>query len=60
MDLVVDPDLSTFTWKDEDEYAHVRRLGIVTDTERRAVEAARAQALSMIGERSGPFADAST
>ncbi|MFF0201263.1 DUF402 domain-containing protein [Streptomyces sp. NPDC005017] len=58
VDLVVDPDLSTFTWKDEDEYSHVRRLGIVTDTEHRAVDAARAQALSMIEERSGPFADA--
>ncbi|MFE2094186.1 hypothetical protein [Streptomyces sp. NPDC059460] len=30
-DLVIDPDLSTVTWKDEDEYAHVWCLGIVTD-----------------------------
>ncbi|WP_406099747.1 DUF402 domain-containing protein [Streptomyces sp. NBC_01013] len=58
VDLVVDPDLSTLTWKDEDEYAHVRRLGIVTDTEHRAVELARAQVLALLDDRAGPFADA--
>ncbi|WP_247745635.1 hypothetical protein [Streptomyces oryzae] len=39
------------------EYAHVRRLGIVTDTEHQAVDAARDQALAMLTERTGPFAD---
>jgi hypothetical protein len=58
VDLVVDPDLTTLTWKDEDEYAHVRRLGIVTDTEHQAVDVARTQVLAMIEDRSGPFADA--
>jgi hypothetical protein len=58
VDLVVDLDLTRLTWKDEDEYAHVRRLGIVTDTEHQAVDAARDQVLAMIEERSGPFADA--
>ncbi|MFJ9469345.1 DUF402 domain-containing protein [Streptomyces caniferus] len=57
VDLVVDPDLSSWQWKDEDEYAHVRRLGIVTDTEHRTVDMARAQVLAMIEERSRPFAD---
>ena len=57
VDLVVDADLTRWQWKDEDEYAHVRRLGIVTDIEHRAVAAARDQALAMIEERSGPFAD---
>jgi hypothetical protein len=58
VDLVVDPDLSRWQWKDEDEYAHARRLGIVTDSEHQVVDDARARALTMIGERSGPFADA--
>ncbi|MFC8826992.1 DUF402 domain-containing protein [Streptomyces sp. NPDC057137] len=58
VDLVVAPDLSTLQWKDEDEYAHVRRLGIVTDTEHRAVELARAQVLAMLEQREGPFAEA--
>ncbi|MEU4272938.1 DUF402 domain-containing protein [Streptomyces sp. NPDC026092] len=33
VDLVVTPDLTRWEWKDEDDYAHVRRLGIVSDTE---------------------------
>jgi hypothetical protein len=44
-------------WKDEDEYAHVRRLGIITGTEHQAVDDARAQVLAMIAQRSGPFGD---
>lgn len=58
VDLVIDPDLSTLTWKDEDEYAHVRRLGIFTDTEHQAVELARDEALALIADRAGPFAEA--
>lgn len=58
VDLVVDPDLTRWEWKDEDEYAHVRRLGIVTDTEHQAVEAARAEVLAMLTERTGLFVEA--
>jgi hypothetical protein len=58
VDLLIDPDLTRWQWKDEDEYAHVRRLGIVSDTEHQAVDAARAQVLAMLAERSGVFADA--
>ncbi|WP_063729254.1 DUF402 domain-containing protein [Streptomyces sp. RTd22] len=58
VDLVIDPDLSKLRWKDEDEYAHVRRLGVVSDTEHQAVELARAQVLAMLEDRAGPFADA--
>ncbi|MER8098136.1 DUF402 domain-containing protein [Streptomyces goshikiensis] len=58
VDLVIDPDLSTWTWKEEDEYAHVRRLGIVSDSEHQAVDLARTQVLAMLEERAGPFADA--
>lgn len=58
VDLVIDPDLGRWHWKDEDEYAHVRRLGIITDLEHRAVEDARGQILGMLAEGSGPFADA--
>ncbi|MDR3079767.1 MAG: DUF402 domain-containing protein [Streptomyces sp.] len=55
VDLVISPDLSTRTWKDEDEYAHVRRLGIVTDAEHQEVEHARELALAMIDARTSPF-----
>ncbi|MFG1805294.1 DUF402 domain-containing protein [Streptomyces sp. NPDC049040] len=56
VDLVVAPDLSRWEWKDEDEYAHGRRLGVVDDTDHLALEAARGQVLAMIGEQAGPFA----
>ncbi|MEU8622705.1 DUF402 domain-containing protein [Streptomyces sp. NPDC048623] len=58
VDLVVTPDLTHWEWKDEDEYAHVRRLGIVTDTEHQAVDDARAEVLAMLAERAGLFAHA--
>ena len=54
VDLVVGPDLS-WAWKDEDEYAHGRRMGLVTDAEHREVEAARELAVAMIEGRDGPF-----
>ncbi|MEW2709540.1 hypothetical protein AB0948_31810 [Streptomyces koyangensis] len=39
VDLVVAPDLTGWEWRDEDEYAHGRRLGIVSETEHWAVDA---------------------
>ncbi|WP_421110342.1 DUF402 domain-containing protein [Streptomyces sp. NEAU-S77] len=56
VDLVIDSNLSALRWKDEDEYAHVRRLGVVSDTEHQAVELARTQVLAMLEDRAGPFA----
>ncbi|MEU9456472.1 DUF402 domain-containing protein [Streptomyces sp. NPDC048277] len=56
LDLVVAPDLSRWEWKDEDEYAHGRRLGVVGEAEHRAVELARGQAVALIEEGAGPFA----
>jgi hypothetical protein len=56
LDLAVTPDLSRWQWKDTDEYAQGRRLGVVSDTDHRAVEEARAQVLAMIEEAAGPFA----
>ncbi|MEU0629289.1 DUF402 domain-containing protein [Streptomyces sp. NPDC005989] len=38
VDLVVTPDLTRWGWKDEDEYAHERRLGIVSGAEYQAVD----------------------
>ncbi|MBY8882821.1 DUF402 domain-containing protein [Actinacidiphila acidipaludis] len=56
VDLVVAPDLSRWDWKDEDEYAHGRRLGVVSETDHRAVRSAREEAVALIESRSGPFA----
>ncbi|GAA3772682.1 DUF402 domain-containing protein [Streptomyces coacervatus] len=56
LDLVIEPDLSRWTWKDEDEYAHGRRLGVVSEADHRAVQMAREEATAMIVEGTGPFA----
>jgi predicted RNA-binding protein associated with RNAse of E/G family len=56
LDLVVDPD-GGWRWKDEDEYAHCRRLGLVTDAEHAAVGRAREEALDLVRRRAGVFAE---
>ncbi|WP_050993706.1 DUF402 domain-containing protein [Streptomyces violaceusniger] len=58
IDLLIASDLSSWQWKDEDEYAHVRRMGIVSDIEHQAVDLARTQALAMLQARAGLFVDA--
>jgi hypothetical protein len=50
-------DLSAYRWKDEDEYAQGRRLGLISDALHQRVDAARQQAISLIECRQGPFAD---
>ncbi|MFF5303016.1 DUF402 domain-containing protein [Streptomyces sp. NPDC013161] len=56
LDLVVAPDLSRWDWKDEDEYAHGRRLGVVSEADHLAVEKARDEVVAMIEGSAGPFA----
>ena len=55
LDLEVDPDGSWY-WKDEDEYEQSRRLGLISDTEHKAVQEARGQALALLEARGGLFA----
>jgi len=57
VDLVVEADLSGYRWKDEDEYAHGRRLGLIDDALHQRVDAARQQVVSLVESRQGPFAD---
>lgn len=56
IDLVVAPDLSSWSWKDEDEYAQGRRLGLIGDAEHRRIEQARLRAVALIESRGGPLA----
>jgi predicted RNA-binding protein associated with RNAse of E/G family len=55
LDLVVAPDRS-WRWKDLDEYDQGRKLGLISDAEHKAVQAARSQAVALVKERSGLFA----
>jgi Protein of unknown function (DUF402) len=54
IDLVFYPD-GTYRWKDEDEYAQARRLGLVTDAQHAEIERAKGQAFAMFEQRTGPF-----
>ena len=56
LDLVIQPD-GTRGWKDEDEYAHHLRLGLITDTEHAAVQAAREEAVALVETRGDMFAE---
>lgn len=55
VDIVVRPDL-TWSWKDEGEYEHACRLGLIPETDQAAVRAARDEAIGLIEGRTGPFA----
>lgn len=57
LDLVADADLRRWFWKDEDEYAQGRRLGLVTDADHRRVQPARERAVALLETRGGPFSD---
>jgi hypothetical protein len=57
LDLVATPDLSSWWWKDEAEYAHARRLGVVSDAEHARVDQARGEALAMMEQAAGPFSN---
>jgi hypothetical protein len=56
IDLVVGADGEP-RWKDEDEYAHARRVGFITDEQDRHLAGARDRALAMVEQWAGPFAD---
>jgi predicted RNA-binding protein associated with RNAse of E/G family len=56
LDLVVEPD-GAWHWKDEDEYAQCRRLGVITDAEHAAVARAREQAVALVEARAGVFGE---
>jgi hypothetical protein len=56
LDLVVEPD-GKYTWKDEDEYRHARRLRVVRDADHIRVLQAREEVVELLERRQGPFAD---
>ncbi|MEV0717780.1 DUF402 domain-containing protein [Asanoa sp. NPDC050611] len=57
VDLVLSADLAEVTWKDEDEYADGRRLGLIDSATHARVSLARDRALNMARTGVGPFAD---
>jgi protein associated with RNAse G/E len=55
LDLVVEPGLSSYSWKDEDEYTHARRLGVIHDALHRRIDEARQRAVALVEACGGPF-----
>jgi hypothetical protein len=58
LDLVATPDIGRWSFKDADEYAHGRRLGVVSDADHHRVREARERAVALLEGRGGPFAEA--
>lgn len=56
LDLVADTELQRWSWKDEDEYAQGRRVGLITDIDHQQVQRARERAVALLETRGGPFA----
>ncbi|OKI95101.1 DUF402 domain-containing protein [Kitasatospora sp. CB01950] len=56
LDLVATPDLTDHHFKDRDEYARLRRLGVVDDHLDRQVQQACGRAIAMLDNHAGPFA----
>lgn len=57
LDLVVAPDLRSWAWKDEDEFAWWQEVGIITAAEAAAIRAEGERVLDRIRRRASPFCD---
>jgi hypothetical protein len=57
LDLVVAPDLSSWKWKDEDEFAWLQEVGIITAAEAASVRAEADRAITAIEHRLSPYCD---
>ncbi|HSK25235.1 MAG TPA: DUF402 domain-containing protein [Egicoccus sp.] len=55
LDLVAGPE-GGWLWKDEDEYVHAQRIGLITPEQERQIEAARERAVAMVEQGAGPMA----
>ena len=56
IDLIVAPDLRSYQWKDEEEYAYGREVGFITDVVHEQIEQAKERVLTLLADRAGPFA----
>ena len=52
----MDPYSLAYRWKDEDEYQHGRRLGLISDAVHARVDEARQAVLALVQARQGLFA----
>ncbi|BCY11031.1 DUF402 domain-containing protein [Actinoplanes sp. L3-i22] len=57
LDLMVDPIAGRWRWKDADEYAQARTLGLISDADDERVRAARKRAVALAESGDGPLAE---
>jgi Protein of unknown function (DUF402) len=57
LDLIVDIESLRYRWKDEDEYAQGRRLGLIGDRVHAKIDDARQKVVALIELREGPFGE---
>jgi len=57
LDLVVAPDVSSWAYKDEDEFARWQEDGIISPAEAEAIRAEAARAIAAIERRAAPYCD---
>ena len=57
LDIVVAPDLSSWQWKDEDEFAWAQENGVFTAEEAAAIRAEGERAARAIEQRASPYCD---
>lgn len=55
LDLVIDPDLRSWRWKDEDEFEEACSVGRFTDAERTAIAREREAVVAIVRSRSWPL-----
>ena len=57
LDLVVAPDLSSWQWKDEDEFAWWQEVGIISRAEAETIRGEAERAIDAIERRLAPYHD---
>jgi len=57
LDLVVAPDLRSWEWKDEDEFARWQEVGIISPAQAAAIRAEGERAIAAVTRRASPYCD---
>lgn len=55
LDIVVEPDLSSWYWKDEDDLAEAERIGLLSAEEAAAIHAEGERVIGLIDKGTPPF-----
>ncbi len=57
LDIVISPDLSSWRWKDEDEFAEAVRIGVYSQEEARAIRDEAERVIARFNAHKSPFCD---